>query len=320
MQALYIADNTVTYRTDYPKPKLQPGEALLQISLAGICSTDLEITKGYAGFTGVMGHEFTGIVTAVYDQAESDWIGKRVVGSINQGCGQCNLCLHNNPEHCPKRRVLGIINKDGVFADCTSLPICNLLPVPDSVTDEMAVFTEPLAAALRIREQVAIRPSAKIAVIGSGRLGILIGQVLALGGTEVTMLGRRQEMLELPAKWGLQTGLVNNCPDNSFDLVVEATGNIAGFAQSIRLVRPQGTLILKSTFQEHAQLDLTKLVVAEIKVLGSRCGPFAPALRLLEQGAVDVKSTINEEFALSDGLAALAYASKSGVRKVLLRP
>jgi threonine dehydrogenase-like Zn-dependent dehydrogenase len=226
--------------------------------------------------------------------------------------------LSGGAEHCPTRSVLGIHNHDGVFADYVTLPITNLLPVPDGITDETAVFVEPLAAALRIREQVMVRPTMKTAVVGPGRLGILIGKVLSLAGTEVTMLGRRPASLALPAQWGLQTGLVDDFADNSFDFVVEATGNEAGFAQSMRLTRPLGQLILKSTFAGKTNLDLTKLVVDEISVTGSRCGPFAPALRLLAQGCVDVESSIEAEFALRDGVKALAMAT--GARKVLLRP
>ncbi len=195
-----------------------------------------------------------------------------------------------------------------------------MLPVPDNVPDEAAVFTEPLAAALRIREQVRVSPSARMAVVGPGRLGLLVGQVLALAGGEVTMLGRRPETLELPAALGLQTGLVEEAADDSFDFVVEATGNEAGLVHSLRLVRPQGTLVMKSTFAGAANVDLTKLVVGEIQVVGSRCGPFAPALRLLERGQVNVTALIEGRYALADGVAAFAHAARPGVRKILLQP
>jgi threonine dehydrogenase-like Zn-dependent dehydrogenase len=200
------------------------------------------------------------------------------------------------------------------------LPVVNLLSVPDNVADEEAVFTEPLAAALRIREQIAVRPAARIAVVGPGRLGLLVGQVLALAGTDVIVLGRRVASLELPRQLGLTTGLVDDAADDSFDLVVEATGNDAGFAHSLRLVRPRGTLVLKSTFHGNANINLTKLVVAEINVVGSRCGPFAPALRLLARGAVAVRPLIEAEYPLADALAAFARADQPGVRKLLLRP
>jgi threonine dehydrogenase-like Zn-dependent dehydrogenase len=317
MQALFLSKGKIEYRADYPRPIPAEGEALIRVTLAGICSTDLEIVKGYAGFTGVLGHEFVGVVE---EAAEVEWIGRRVVGTINLGCRQCAVCLSSGPEHCSHRTVLGIINRDGAFADYLALPLVNLHPIPGNVPDEAAVFTEPLAAALRIREQMVVRPTLQAAVVGPGRLGMLIGQVLALAGTEVTMLGRRPESLVLPAQLGLATGLVDDAPSDSFDLVVEATGNEAGLAHSLRLVRPLGTLVLKSTFAGAATVDLSKLVVGEITVVGSRCGPFAPALRLLAEGKVEVQAMIEGEYALREGVAALAHAARPGVRKLLLRP
>lgn len=317
MQALYLQNNQLSYRQDYPRPQPAAGEGLVDVTLAGICATDLEIVQGYAGFEGVLGHEFVGVVA---ETAAAGWIGRRVVGTINVGCGQCAVCLSSGPEHCPQRSVLGIRGRDGAFADSLLLPLANLLPVPDEVTDEAAVFTEPLAAALRIREQVQVRPSARVAVVGPGRLGLLIGQVLALGGTAVVMVGRRASSLHLPAAMGLETGLVDGFPDNSFDFVVEATGNETGFAQALRLLRPLGTLVLKSTFHGSISLDLSKLVVAEITVIGSRCGPFAPALRLLQHGDVDVKDLIEAQYPLRSGVAAFRHAAQPGVRKILLRP
>ncbi len=318
MQALYLQSGQLTLRSDQPTPTPQTGEALIRVRLAGICTTDLEIVKGYVpGFQGVLGHEFVGEVVGAPDER---WHGRRVVGGINLGCGVCPVCVGQGPEHCPQRRVLGIIHKDGVFADYVTLPLTNLLEVPPEIPDEAAVFTEPLAAALRIREQVAVRPSAQVAVVGPGRLGLLVGQVLALAGTAVTMLGRAPQSLELPAQLGLTTGLVADFADDSFDLVVEATGNEAGFAQALRLVRPLGTLILKSTYAGDARLNLTKLVVAEITVVGSRCGPFAPALRLLAQNAINVQAMIEAEYPLAEGLKAMEHAARPGVRKVLLRP
>ncbi|MCB8968130.1 MAG: alcohol dehydrogenase catalytic domain-containing protein [Ardenticatenaceae bacterium] len=318
MEALYLENGHLTYQADYPQPQPGIGEALIRVTLAGICSTDLEIVRGYVpGFRGVLGHEFVGVVEA---SSEPAWNGRRVVGSINIGCGTCAVCHQHGPEHCPHRQALGIHGKDGAFATYLTLPTANLHAVPDDVPDETAVFTEPLAAALRIREQVIVRPTAKTAVIGPGRLGLLIAQVLALAGTDVTLLGRRSASLTLPAQWGLPVGLTTAYSDNSFDLVVEATGNEAGLAAALRLIRPLGTLILKSTFAGDATINLTKLVVGEINVVGSRCGPFAPALRLLAAKAVDVTSLIDGEYALRDGLAAFAHASQPGVRKVLLRP
>jgi threonine dehydrogenase-like Zn-dependent dehydrogenase len=321
MNAICLEDGQLIIRSDYPKPELNPGQARLAISVAGICSTDLEIVKGYVpGFQGVLGHEFVAVVEAVADPVHADWVGRRVVGGINIGCGECPTCLSDGPEHCPQRHTLGIHNWDGVFADFAVLPVTNLLPVPDNVPDEAAVFTEPLAAALRIRDQVRVRPSARTAVIGPGRLGLLVGLVLALDGTEVIMLGRRESSLALPAKLGLPTGLAEVFDDSSFDFVVEVTGNEAGFAQALRLVRPLGTLVLKSTFAGKANINLTKLVVDEITTIGSRCGPFAPALRLLAQDAIPVQALIDGQYPLSQGLAAFEHAAQSGIRKILLRP
>jgi len=318
MNGLYLAGNKLSYRTNLPQPQPGPDEALVRVTLAGICSTDLEIVKGYIpNFQGVLGHEFVGVVESAPAAA---WRGRRVVATINAGCGKCDVCRSDGPEHCPDRTVLGIYNRDGVFAQYVAVPQVNLLPVPDEVPDEAAVFTEPLAAALRIREQVKVRPTSRVAVVGPGRLGMLIGQVLALAGTEVTMLGRREASLALPARLGLPTALVDSLPDNSFDFVVEATGNEAGFIHSLRLVRPLGVLVLKSTFAGRSQLDLTKLVVGEITVVGSRCGPFAPALRLLARQEVAVQPLIDGEYPLSEGLAAFARAAQPGTRKILLRP
>jgi threonine dehydrogenase-like Zn-dependent dehydrogenase len=318
MRALYLADGRLQYNPGYPQPTPEPHEALIRVTLAGICATDLELIKGYAGgFTGVLGHEFVGVVEQAVAQ---EWIGRRVVGSINIGCGQCDWCRTQGPEHCSQRAALGIHRRDGAFAEYLTLPLANLHLVPDAVPDEAAVFTEPLAAALRIREQVTVQPSAKKAVVGPGRLGLIIGQVLALAGGDVTMIGRRPESLQLAAKLGLATGLSGDFAADSFDFVVEATGNEAGLATSLRLIRPLGTLILKSTFQGTASLDLTKIVVSEINVIGSRCGPFAPALRLLERGQINVQALVDAVYELGDGLAAFDYAAQPGVRKVLLRP
>jgi threonine dehydrogenase-like Zn-dependent dehydrogenase len=318
MKALYLENNSLTVRNDYPDPDLQPGDALLRVNLAGICSTDLELVKGYGvGFTGVLGHEFVGEVIAA---ADAHWIGQRVVSSINIGCGKCYWCLGNVPEHCEWRQTIGIHDRDGAFADYIAVPIANLHPVPDKVPDEAAVFTEPLAAALRIREQVVVRPSAKTAVIGPGRLGMLVGLVMALSGSDVTMLGRQTSSLRLPEKMGLKTGLSADFPENSFDLIVEVTGNQAGFAEGLRLIRPLGTIILKSTFHGHSNLNMTKIVVDEISVIGSRCGPFAPALRLLAHKQIDVHSLIDKVYSLSKGMDAIDYAANPGIRKVLLKP
>lgn len=331
MVGLHLGPDGLASRRDLPRPELadadtgegaegmpELGEARLRMRLAGICSTDLELVKGYAGFQGILGHEFVADVEEAPEALE--WVGRRVVGTINLACRRCPVCLGSGPEHCPHRTVLGILGKDGCFAEELTLPVANLLEVPASVPDERAVFTEPLAAALRLREQITVRPTARAAVMGPGRLGLLIAQVLALSGTPVTVLGRRDASLELPAELGFPVALAPEAPDDAFDLVVEATGNQAGLAESLRLVRPLGTLGLKSTFAGAATVDLTKLVVGEVTVVGSRCGPFEPALRLLERGAIQIDPLVEAEYPLGQGLEAMEHAARPGVRKVLLRP
>ena len=317
MRAVVLRNGQAGLVRDYPCP--QPGleEALVRVSLAGICATDLEIVKGYAGFEGVLGHEFVGLVEEAPDPS---WLAQRVVGSINLGCGVCDVCVASGPEHCPQRTVLGIHERDGAFADYLTLPVSNLHRVPDDIADEEAVFTEPLAASARILQQVPVPPESQVAVVGPGRMGMLIAQVLNLTGAKVTVLGRTASSLQLAQQMGLQTHLVDDCAGDTFDLVVEATGNDAGLAHSLRLVRPLGTLLMKSTFHGKAQVDLTKLVVGEITVVGSRCGPFDEALRLLQQGSVEVRPLIDADYALDDALAGLKHAARPGVRKVLLRP
>ena len=316
MRALVLGENGALLERRRERPRRLPGQALIRLRTAGVCSTDLELIKGYYGFRGVLGHEFVGEVVEADD---GSWVGRRVVGTINLGCGTCAECVGHGAEHCRSRTVLGIFGHDGAFADYLVLPEANLLSVPEGLPDAHAVFTEPLAAALRIRDQIRCRPSDRVAVVGPGRLGSLIGQVLALTGTHVTMLGRRPEALERCAAWGLVTASVDEAESDAFDVVVEATGNEAGLARSLDLVRPRGTLVLKSTFEGKASVDLTKLVVAEIRVVGSRCGPFAPALRLLERGAVDVASMIHGTYSLDDAEKALEHAARPGVLKILLR-
>ena len=317
MRAVVLKDGRVEVKDDVARPQPGEDEALVRVLLAGVCATDLEIVKGYAGFEGVLGHEFVGVVEEAGDEA---WAGSRVVGGINLGCGACVLCLSEGPEHCPQRTVLGIKGRNGVFAEYVTVPLSNLHRVPDDVTDADAVFTEPLAASVRILQQVTVEPGTRTAVVGPGRMGMLIAQVLRQGGASVTVLGRSETSLALARELGLTTALVEASDDDSFDLVVEATGNDAGLAHSLRLVRPLGTLVMKSTFHGKANVDLTKLVVGEITVVGSRCGPFDEALRLLEQQAIRVDVLVDAEYPLREALKALAHADKPGVRKVVLRP
>lgn len=318
MLAFVCKSGQIALDRDYPYPTIQADEALVRVTLAGICATDLEIVKGYVpDFSGVLGHEFVGVVEAA---ADASWLGRRVVSSINIGCQTCDTCHKYGPEHCPNRRSLGIHNQDGVFAEYVVVPLRNLHSVPDDIPDERAIFTEPLAASLRIREQLVIRPSAKTAVIGPGRLGLLVAQVLHLAGEDVTLLGRRRDSLALPAGWGLSTGLTTDYAENSFDFVVEVTGNETGLAEALRLVRPLGNLVLKSTFAGGSRVDLTKIVVSELTVTGSRCGPFTPAMRLLAGNTLHTASLISAEYPLAQATAAFDRAAQPGVLKVLLRP
>ena len=315
MRAITVQNGQVQLRHDYPRPIYGSAEALIRVRTAGVCSTDLEIIKGYAGFSGVLGHEFVGDVVAC---ADANWVGKRVVGSINfsPNCdGNCGLRC---PEHCLQRQVLGIHSHDGAFADFITLPCANLLAVPNNVTDEAAVFTEPLAAAVRITEQVEISPGDKIAVIGPGRLGLLAALVLARESGKLTVLGRSQRGLELPQAMGLRVGVSAETSDHTYDLVVEATGNEAGLAHALRILRPQGTLVLKSTYASNASVDLTPIVVNELTVIGSRCGPFAPALALLAEEKLPVTQMIDGRYPLEKAKTAFEHAAQGGVRKILL--
>jgi threonine dehydrogenase-like Zn-dependent dehydrogenase len=297
------------------------GEALVRVLLAGVCNTDLEIVRGYAGFEGTLGHEFVGVVERAPGRESLE--GERVVGEINAGCGRCESCRGGDARHCPRRTVLGIVGRDGAFAEFLQLPASNLLPVPAGVTDERAVFTEPLAAACGIAERVEIREGMSVAVVGDGKLGLLCAQALkALTGAGVTLLGKHQSKLELAARRGVETALMKELPDSfrrSFDVAVEASGSESGFGAALSLLRPRGTLVLKSTFHGETRLNAAPVVVDEISIVGSRCGRFAPALELLRRDAVEVEAMIHAEFPLAEGVRALSHAASAGVLKVLLR-
>jgi threonine dehydrogenase-like Zn-dependent dehydrogenase len=298
------------------------GEALVRVRLSGVCNTDLEIARGYAGFEGTLGHEFVGVVERAPGAPELE--GRRVVGEINAGCGRCGLCLAGDPRHCAERTVLGIVGRDGAHAEFLRLPVANLLAVPDSVPDVRAVFCEPLAAACGITERVSVPEGARVAVVGDGKLGLLCAQALAvLTGAGVTLVGRHEGKMEVARRRGVETLKADGLPRSSarsFDVAVEASGSPAGFRTALGLLKPRGTLVLKSTFHGRTELDAAPVVVDEISIVGSRCGRFAPALELLEQGAVDVESLVHEEFPLSEGVRALERAAAPGVLKVLLKP
>jgi threonine dehydrogenase-like Zn-dependent dehydrogenase len=294
-------------------------EAIVRVVLSGICNTDLEIARGYAGFNGTIGHEFVGIVEQSSDRK---LVGQRVVGEINAGCGKCQLCRTGDPRHCPTRTVLGIVGRDGAHAEFLQLPAINLFPVPQKVSDEHAVFTEPLAAACGILERVSINTSDRIAVIGDGKLGLMCAQVVALTGSPVTLVGKHKAKLRIAERRGIETTTPKLVAKRKrdFDVVVEASGSPSGFAMAIDLLRPKGKLVLKSTFAGTTEIDAARIVVDEISIVGSRCGRFGPALELLNKGAVDVDSLISEEYALADGVNAMRRAGANGVLKVLLRP
>jgi alcohol dehydrogenase len=317
MRAL-VCDHGLRYDSAYPQPALPSGEALVRVRLAGICNTDLELVRGYMGFQGVLGHEFVGEVMQAPDPV---WLGKRVVGDINAACYACETCRAGRHTHCPHRTTLGIFRRDGAFADFLRLPVPNLYPVPDVVTDEQAVFVEPLAAACEILEQVAIRPTDRVVVLGDGKLGLLVSAVLRLTGADLRLVGRHPDKLAIAAAWGVaaQHG-ADDLPAGWADVVVECTGSPTGFTLARKLLRPRGTLVLKSTYHGDLPVDMSALVVDEITLVGSRCGPFAPALRLLESGLVDPTPLISARYALSDGEAAFARAVQPGVLKVLLEP
>ena len=301
----------------YPDPTAGR-EALIRTRLAGICNTDVELLRGYMTFQGVLGHEFVGDVV---DAPDGMWIGKRVVGDINAACGQCATCLAGRRTHCPNRTTLGIAGRDGAFADYLVLPQENLYPVPDGVPDELAVFTAPLAAACEILEQTSIRPSDRVIVLGDGKLGLLVAAVLRLTGAGLTLVGRHAAKLGIARNWGISVrNIEDSLPGRQADVVVECTGSPAGFAEACRLLRPRGQLVLKSTYQGDLRIDMSALVVDEISVIGSRCGPFPPALRLLAAGLVDPLPLISATYALAEGEAAFAHATRPGALKVLLRP
>lgn len=317
MLALRVENKTLSVG-EIAKPH-NADEALVRVLLSGICNTDLEIARGYAGFNGTIGHEFVGIVE---DSTEADVIGRRVVGEINAGCGKCELCRNEDPRHCVSRTVLGIVGRDGAHAEFLQLPAVNLIPLPDNITDEQAVFAEPLAAACGILERVEINENDRVAVIGDGKLGLLCAQVVALTGAATVLVGKHAAKLRIAERRGIETSTPTEATkrQREFDLVVEASGAAEGFQLALNLLRPKGKLVLKSTFHGATEMDASRIVVDEISIVGSRCGRFEPAIDLLQKQAVDVASLISEEYSLADGLHAMDRARAQGVLKVLLRP
>lgn len=293
-------------------------EALVRVLKSGICNTDLEIVRGYAGFQGTIGHEFVGVVENAPDSPSL--IGKRVVGEINVGCGNCDLCRAGDSRHCTGRTVLGIKGRDGAHAEFLTLPAGNLLEVPPNVPDESAVFVEPLAAAIGISEQVEITPETRVAVIGDGKLGILCAFAMDIKSQNVTLIGKHSSKLAIAEKRGIECVLLSDAEKirSHFDLVIEASGSESGFAAALDLVRPRGKIVLKSTFHGKPTWEAWRVVVEEITIIGSRCGRFAPAISALASGKIDVSDLISGQFALGDGIRAMHEAGIRGALKIIL--
>ena len=315
MKALYL-EKKITLKDDYPQPK--SGEALVRVRLAGICGTDLEMIRGYMDYAGVPGHEFVGVVEKSHNY---DLVGKRVVGEINAGCGRCTYCSSGLERHCPQRTVLGIYKRDGAFAQYLSLPEKNLHTIPDSISDEEAVFIEPLAAAFEIEEQIRIQENQKIAIVGDGRLAQLIVRVLKIKNKNITCFGRHQNKLHMLQKMQIVAKMgISKDDEHTFDVVVEATGNESGFSDAIKLAKPRGTIILKSTLASKGNLDFAPAIINELTMVGSRCGPFRPAIEALTSGVVKVNDMVSAVYPIEEFEKAFEEAKKPTNIKILLRP
>ncbi len=313
-----IFDDGLKFEENYPMPMPKEGEALIRVNTIGICNTDYEITKGYMGYKGILGHEFTGVVENV-NNADKTWVGKRVVGEINCGCGHCEYCCCGLERHCQTRTTLGIWHREGCFAEYVALPIQNLLKIPANVSDEEAVFVEPLAAALEILEQVHIPPYKKVAVLGDGKLGLMIALALNSAVLDVTLIGKHQEKLDIAKNQGVNTKLLKDIDvKKDFDFVVEATGSISGFETSLALTKPRGTLILKSTIAASKEFNLAPIVIDEITIVGSRCGQFKPALKLLASKKIDVKPLITDVYNIDKSIDAFERNKEKSSIKVLV--
>lgn len=315
MLALWLENQQLSIRDDVPIPDPPDGEALVRVLKAGICSTDLELVRGYYPFTGVPGHEFVGTV----ERGPDELLGQRVVGEINAVCGECAHCMSGRKSHCSNRTVLGIVGRNGAFAEYLTLPNENLHVVPAGVSTEAATFTEPLAAAIQIQEQVRLTTNDRVLVVGDGRLGQLVAQTLGLTGCELLVLGNNRDKLSLLSARGIETGLADSANPVEFDIAVECTGNPDGFAIARTALRSRGTMVMKSTYAGELSVDAAAVVVNELTLVGSRCGPFAPALRLLAEHQIDVEPMIHEEYTLDEGIAAIERAQQPEVLKVLFR-
>ena len=300
---------------EVPTPVPEPGEALVRITTAGICNTDVEIRKGYMSYAGILGHEFVGVV----EKAQNSYlIGKRVVGEINCVCGQCRYCKMEMPNHCMNRTVLGIYKHPGVFAEYATIPEENLHLVPNAIRDDVASFTEPLAAAFRIHDQLSVTDDDRIIVLGDGKLGQLVAQALWLYSKNILCVGKHSWKLELLSTLGIPTVPITSEIEGQADIVVDATGSPDGLLRAISLVRPEGTVVLKTTCAAPLSLESQTAVVNEVQIVGSRCGPFRPALEALALGTVEVRPMITESYPLADAVYAMTRAEDPGVMKVLL--
>lgn len=317
MLSVHLASGAVSVR-DVPRPTCPEGFAVIRLLLGGICNTDLELHRGYYGFAGTPGHEFVG---EVVECAERAWIGRRVVGEINLACGACPLCARGLGRHCPQRTVLGIVRHPGAFQEFFTLPVRNLHAVPDAVSTEAAVFVEPLAAACEILDQVSIPQGSPVAVLGDGKLGLLIAQVLQAHGCRVHQFGRHPAKLAISARAGVYTEVAgSNLPKAEFEWVVDATGSRQGLATAVAMTLPRGTIILKSTVHGEVAIDTAPVIVNELTLVGSRCGRFEPALELLRTGRIDIADLIAGTALLSEAPAAFTRAAEPGALKILLTP
>jgi threonine dehydrogenase-like Zn-dependent dehydrogenase len=314
VRALWLENRHLSFREDIPTPEPPPGEALVRVLIAGICNTDLELTRGYYPYAGIPGHEFVGIV----EKGPDELTGRRVVGEINAVCGRCEACRQGRPTHCDHRDVLGIIRRNGAFAEYLTLPAANLHVVPDDLPSDMAVFTEPLAAALEIREQIDIAETDRVLVVGDGKLAQLVARTIALTGCRLAVAGRHRGKLGLLEAAGIATIDGSAIAPRSFDIAVECSGSPSGFTLARHALRPRGTLVMKSTYAGDLTVNASSLVVDEITLVGSRCGPFEPALRLLAERTIDPTPLIHARYALHDAIAAFDHAQRAGTLKVLV--
>jgi len=316
MRALWLENQLLSFRDDLPIPQPSDDEVLIKVISAGICATDLELIKGYYSFNGIPGHEFVGLV--VMSPSDPYWLNKRVVGEINISCRECETCLRGNHNHCEQRKVLGIKGKNGAFAEYLTLPIGNIHALPDTISNDKAVFTEPLAAAMQILKQVNINSTNKVLIIGAGRLGQLIARVIQQQHCDLQVVVKYDDQKELLDDLGIQTISESNVTLGKFDIVVDASGSKSGIDTALKAVRPRGIVVMKSTTADTMNVNLSQIVVNEVTIIGSRCGPFKPVLTLLETEKIDPLTMISARYPIGSGLTAFQKAVEPGVMKVII--